>query len=586
MKKLFPLLFIFVFTLLSLTPNTFAALNNGGLSGECNTITDCGDQDFYAGSCRTHIASCPSNKAFSCSTSSGCVCSMTDNNDPKCSLQHRLFNNCTGDCGVCISGYTDVDGKCLEDCKYGETDSINDFKDIINLFSVDAEDVVCVNPNTDKLSKALEIVNNKVDAVGSPVWEEVDENILYNDGNVGIGTDNPEVKLDVNGKLNVSGRVEFGNYINAKGPATFLDATEVDDRIAMYGSEQGPILGMNNGIVQSKGLLLGRKWYFANENDGVFDKLKIDHTNVTRMVIDQLGNIGIGINDPTVKLDVDGIIKSNSKIESNSFLTGSAVFTGNVGIGTNTPVVKLDVNGDIKSGSLRLGTNTDGPAWKLGTTGDSIFRGKTVFLDDNVGIGTTSPGYKLDVNGVMAATIYYDNNNTSYYSNPSSTSSMYKIHLKGTSDASLSDSSGVLRIGDLDGLNMIIDGNEIIARDNGNNSTLYLQLTGGDIVLGGTLTQSSDSRLKTNIKQLSGALDKILVMEGVSFDWKNDGEASIGVIAQDVEKIYPEIVDTNEQTGYKSVNYSAIGPILIEAVKEQQEIIEKLEARISVLENK
>ena len=87
--------------------------------------------------------------------------------------------------------------------------------------------------------------------------------------------------------------------------------------------------------------------------------------------------------------------------------------------------------------------------------------------------------------------------------------------------------------------------------------------------------QTSDQRLKTNIKPLERALDKVLTLNGVTYEWrvkefpnKNfDSNRHVGVIAQEVEAVLPEAVETGAD-GYKSVNYSNITPLLIEAVKE------------------
>jgi hypothetical protein len=82
----------------------------------------------------------------------------------------------------------------------------------------------------------------------------------------------------------------------------------------------------------------------------------------------------------------------------------------------------------------------------------------------------------------------------------------------------------------------------------------------------------SDLAKKENIKTLENSLEKILLMRGVSFEWKDNHNKSIGVIAQEIEKVVPEIVNTNSQ-GIKSVSYDSIIGLLIEAIKEQQKQI-------------
>lgn len=96
---------------------------------------------------------------------------------------------------------------------------------------------------------------------------------------------------------------------------------------------------------------------------------------------------------------------------------------------------------------------------------------------------------------------------------------------------------------------------------------------------------TSDINLKDNIKVIDDPLAKVLQLNGVSFDWKDTGQSSAGVIAQDVEKVMPGIIRDNS-TGYKSLNYNGLIGLLIEAVKEQNETIEVLKQKINTLEER
>ena len=78
---------------------------------------------------------------------------------------------------------------------------------------------------------------------------------------------------------------------------------------------------------------------------------------------------------------------------------------------------------------------------------------------------------------------------------------------------------------------------------------------------------------------LENSLDKVKQLQGVTFNWKESGRADIGLIAQDVEKVIPQIVSTNSE-GLKSVEYGNIVAILIEAIKEQQKQIDELKAQL------
>jgi len=103
----------------------------------------------------------------------------------------------------------------------------------------------------------------------------------------------------------------------------------------------------------------------------------------------------------------------------------------------------------------------------------------------------------------------------------------------------------------------------------------------GNILASGNVTGYSDETLKDNIQTIPDALDKIIQLRGVEFD-RNDIEGTphqIGVIAQEVEKIIPEVVTTHED-GIKSVAYGNLVGLLIEAVKDLKEELNELKARL------
>jgi hypothetical protein len=117
----------------------------------------------------------------------------------------------------------------------------------------------------------------------------------------------------------------------------------------------------------------------------------------------------------------------------------------------------------------------------------------------------------------------------------------------------------------------------------------------GDLIAYGS---PSDARLKTIKERIPNALDTVLKLNGYRFDWKERenevyGEdkqilhikEDIGVIAQEVIEILPELARTNED-GYMSVRYQGLTAVLIEAIKEQQATIASLEQRINMLESK
>jgi hypothetical protein len=101
----------------------------------------------------------------------------------------------------------------------------------------------------------------------------------------------------------------------------------------------------------------------------------------------------------------------------------------------------------------------------------------------------------------------------------------------------------------------------------------------GNATLRGTLTQLSDIRFKKDITPLQNSLLKITQLNGYTYHWKEDNAdpaLQTGVAAQEVQQLFPELVKENKE-GVLSVNYSGLIPILIESVKEQQQLIVALQ---------
>ena len=103
-----------------------------------------------------------------------------------------------------------------------------------------------------------------------------------------------------------------------------------------------------------------------------------------------------------------------------------------------------------------------------------------------------------------------------------------------------------------------------------------------DLTVSGDVVISSDARLKSNIVSLGSTLPKLLQIDGKSYEMK--GKQKIGVLAQEIKEVFPELVseDDNEML---AVNYQGLVPVLINALKEQDEIIKSQEQRLSQVEN-
>lgn len=199
--------------------------------------------------------------------------------------------------------------------------------------------------------------------------------------------------------------------------------------------------------------------------------------------------------------------------------------------------------------------------WADSTVGDFASTGDSQFLiraHGGVGINTNDPaGYALHVNGDVSI--------------------VYRLTLGNTFEQT---SVGEFNI---DAPNVV--GGRVRVLTNGNVG-LGIPNPGVRLDVNGTvrctnLTEISDARYKRHVTTLDNALEAILNLRGVTFDWKRDDYPDmnftqgrqVGFIAQEVEKVLPELV-TTDQNGYKSVAYADIVPVLVEAVKTQQKQME------------
>jgi hypothetical protein len=112
----------------------------------------------------------------------------------------------------------------------------------------------------------------------------------------------------------------------------------------------------------------------------------------------------------------------------------------------------------------------------------------------------------------------------------------------------------------------------------------------GNICATGSIGACSDIRYKRDLSTISNSLSSVLSLNGIYYYWKKDefpsmqfnDKRQIGFSAQEIEKLFPEIVMT-DANGYKSVDYGRLTPVLVEAIKQQQEQINDLKKEIAEL---
>lgn len=232
--------------------------------------------------------------------------------------------------------------------------------------------------------------------------------------------------------------------------------------------------------------------------------------------------------------------------------------------------------------------------------------GNNVFTINQSGVAIAS--------GDMRAPIFYDSNNTGYYVDPANyfillrgrvgpyagsqsgnTSALEIMNNGGTGDSNLANITFHCQSQYGTSLHLRPDGYFGVGGWSATNWRWYTYLVNGDMTAAGNVTAYSDPRLKTDIKPIQSALSIVQQLNGVKFKWiessviGHPGEYDYGVLADQVQKVLPELVSDSmheapEGDKYKTVAYDKFAPILIEAVKELTKYTTVLEQRISQLE--
>ena len=397
---------------------------------------------------------------------------------------------------------------------------------------------------------------------------------IINNGNVGIGTTSPDSLLTVSGSSlqnsNNAG-IELSNSHNAQTVLLIENTTSRKYEVAVGGSA--------NSI--------------GNGSFYIYDGTAGD----ARLVIDSSGNVGIGTTSPGSKLQVAGEIRAADGNKG----TPSYTFTSDTNTGMYSDTA--DVIDFTAGGTKSLSVTTSGAT----VYGSALMPSNAAILLQNQ---NNNNQFYIRNSGVSDATFQVGQgapgSNVRFFINGSgnvgigNTASTASVKLEVTGNTLLKNSNGV---GDL------YLGNYATAnhfRFHTNNANTYFDMNCGDIywrqgtstryqffpstanmTVQGTITQNSDARIKENVVEISDCISKVQAMRGVYYNRTdfNTEVTKVGVIAQEVEAVLPELVLESPETGLKSVAYSELTSVLINAIKEQQEIIEDLKTRITKLEN-
>ncbi len=366
----------------------------------------------------------------------------------------------------------------------------------------------------------------------------------------------------------------------------------------------------------------GRLVFFTADSAGsVTEKMRIDETGMvtipnklgigsanTNYNLNVLGNalfsdnVHVGSSSPpynNAKLLVWGAGWSNALNVGGS--SNTQVFlvksNGNVGIGGITPQNKLDVEGGAVIGSNYAGTNTS-PSEGL-------------LIEGNVGIGTSSPTSSTKLHTVATTTGilgHFDNFTTTggtgikaevNQNNASSTGTRYGVYAAAWHGQSVNYGTYSYGYGGTNSYG-------VYANCGGATTNWALYAVGASYTTAGAWT-TSDKRLKINIEDYNNAIGKIKLLPVKTYLFNTEKYSTLnfsdkkqyGIMAQDLEEIFPEMVLTseheipseigdtsNEKINIKAVNYDQLIPVLIKGMQEQQEMIEELKAEVEKLKNK
>ena len=356
-------------------------------------------------------------------------------------------------------------------------------------------------------------------------------------GNVGIGSSafnssNPEQLLVDAGTASsynvISGKGRLNNYLQLNIQNTSAGGNASSDIVASNNTATESVnyvdLGINSSGNTSTGVLGGASTVYLY---GTGNDFAIGNGTSGKNLLFFTG--GTGSNE---RMRIDG--------------------SGNVGIGT-TPSQKLDVNGNINAAS-------------------------SIFLDGtNSNTGTKTPGLYFGGSGSGEVIASKRNTGTDQYGIDFYTSSNLRMSVT---------NNGNVGIGTITpGSKLTVAGDIAPVTDAGSNLGTSSARWSNIYAANGTIN-TSDRRLKTNIKNLNYGLKEILALQPVSYNWKKTPhtDKQLGLIAQDVRKIVPEVVVGDEAKENLGMKYAELVPVLINAIKEQQHEIDDLKKAVQKLQ--
>ena len=421
-------------------------------------------------------------------------------------------------------------------------------------------------------------------------------------GNVGIGTTLPASKFHISGSGQTIMRLDSDTTTNVSQ----FQIKAASDAVLIMGMLGGSAASTNFGVTAAGQAYFGTTTLGSPHPTslviGNASNIPIifSTNNIERMRIDSVGNVGIGTTSANNKLEVIG--GTNTRINLGNIddanrggkleIISGSVTARQFYVGTNSAIYNL-VFGIDSVEKMRLDTNGNvgigvtSPSGRLHITGSATASETLLYLSK--GSGSITQNYinavnqagqvnyraASDLNGHLSHEIYYNGtvkvshntywpsfiNNDSYTNGGLGIGTTSTTHGYGLTIAKPSTSGS-----------LYVSGSTII--------TGSLNVSTNITCL--SLTETSTQAVKYNILPLSSQLDNVMKLKPVSFNYKTNDKHSIGLIAEEVAKIYPEFTSENND----SISYGKITSVLIQSIKELKNIIDNQQKQIEDLSNK
>jgi hypothetical protein len=386
-------------------------------------------------------------------------------------------------------------------------------------------------------------------------------------GNVGIGTTSPNAPLEVSGGTGMTGGWGRSLLLRHNFPVMVFQSEYSTDAYGAIGYDNST--GMNF-MVNSPTIDV-----FANGQQAA-------------MFIRDDKNIGIGTTSPASKLHVESGTAHN-KLSITSTASG----------GTGYDAV-IDLLGSASNSecAINMGINGDADREQIKTyQSDMTFRTNNVERMRIAANGTM--GFGMQPLGANSGSAFFDGNVSSKDGFMTTGTNLQFVAPSATNTIFLRDNGNESMRIDASG-RLIVGGTATSGSTGGVtvsgagyrhmymwNSGMYFWNGANEANLsaGGAWNNASDERLKENITDIPYGLAEVKQLQPKKYSMITGGEEQVGLIAQEVETIIPELVTTSGEANMKSLSYGNLNAVLIKAIQEQQALIESLTARIATLES-